>query len=396
MRMGKIRWNKGVLKKRTLIKRSVVGLLAVLIVGVAAGCGSSSSSSSSSEPSSSSGSTDQAGLKAAEAAVAEALKEPTAIPVSTPLKSPAPSGEKFVYMQCSVPACQIVKEKLEEATKAIGWSLVTITYNEADPSTLVSGMKQALRYNPAAVGLSGTAEALWSSVLPEYESANVPIVTHSVGPVNVKPPIIAAISGLEANAYPGEVLGNWMVAESEGKGSALVVTVPSFPVLKETAEGTTGAVEKNCPECSVTSLEASLQELSNGGIVPAVVSALRRDPSIKYVLGADGAFLEGLPEALSAADISDVKIGSARPSLANEQNVADGKEAAVVGFDDTVASWLMIDATLRHMQGMPIPTSESNLPAQLLTEENIGTPEPTLIVPKDYAEQFSKLWGVSK
>jgi ribose transport system substrate-binding protein len=368
---------------------------------LASACSSASSSSAPASGSTSSSGTsstdaDSAGISAAKAAVAAAEQAPTTLPISTPLSSKPPTGKTIVWLQCDAAACALQTGGFQAAATALGWKLKVIDYQSANTATLVSGLQQALQYKPVGVILSGADPASWSSVLPAYAAAKVPLIPSDVGPaLKIQFPVITQIGAAQANTYPGQLLADWMIADSGGTGKALVVGVPAYPVLAETAAGVVNEIKKQCPGCGSTSLNASFTELSSGGIVPAVVSQLRRDPSIKYVLSTDGAFIGGLSAALKTAGLTGIKIASARPDITNEADVKAGTEAMTIGYADIPGCWLAVDAAARYLLKMPIPAGEGNLPAQLFTTANIGTPAATLYAPSDYAAQFKTLWHAS-
>jgi ribose transport system substrate-binding protein len=381
--------------------RPLAVAVGTVIILAAAACSSSSSSSggagsTGSNASSSSSSSVAKAVAEAAAKVKAAEQAPTTLPISTPLSRRPPTGETVVWLQCDAQACALQTTGYQAAASALGWKLKVIDFQQADTSTLVSGLQQALQYHPLAVFLSGTVESEWSSVLPAYKAAGVAIIPNDVGPtLQVTPPVVTQIGGVAANVYPGQLLADWMIADSNATGNSLIVNVPAEPVLNQTASGITSELKSLCPGCKYTTLDASLTELSAGQIVPAIVSELRRNPSIHYLLTTDGAFIEGIVPALKTAGIVGVKIASARPNIVNETNVKAGTEAMTIGFADIPGTWLAVDAAARHLLGMPIPSGEGNLPAQLFTSANLTTPEQTLYEPANYAELFKKLWLVS-
>ncbi|MDQ1463414.1 MAG: ribose transport system substrate-binding protein, partial [Actinomycetota bacterium] len=134
-------------------------------------------------------------------------------------------------------------------------------------------------------------------------------------------------------------------------------------------------------------------------IVTDIVSALRKDPSIKYMIGSDAAFLPALPAALKAAGLGGkVKLGGCCGVAAVEQGLMTGEFSAITGVNGNYAAYITMDAALRLSQGLPIPSNEGDLPVGLLTKDSLGAqggPSDSYNQPADYVQQFKTLWKIS-
>ena len=116
-------------------------------------------------------------LKAAQKAVSAAMKAPTNIGVTKPLKSKPPAGRTVVWLEADFVQSQETAAAMGAAAKAAGLKLKVIDYTAADPATLIAAFKQALQYHPLGVALSGINAAVWGSqIYPLYQKAGVPIV----------------------------------------------------------------------------------------------------------------------------------------------------------------------------------------------------------------------------
>jgi ribose transport system substrate-binding protein len=334
-------------------------------------------------------------VAAAQATVKQYEATPAAIPQTTALAHPVTKGKTFVDLECENTQCHDIATGVQAAGKAIGWNVKLIGYNDTQPATLVAAFHQALQYHPVGVSLTGTSPALWASVLPEYKQANVPIIPASVGPVTVTAPVAATVDSLGAYTVPAKVIADWFIAQSAASGKVLLVDISSFPVLQETATAVAGEISANCPKCQVTNFDATIAQVDSNGVVPAVVSQLRRDPSIKYVISTDGVFISGLASAAKAAGITGLQIGSTIGGIVNEQDILTGSESATLPWPGVVEGWTIIDAAARLSEGMSVPDGDSNQPIQLLVKGNFATPEESLLEPADYPAQFEKLWLVS-
>ena len=173
------------------LKASLASLAVIAIaVSACSSSGNGGSASSTGNPGASgTGASGGAGLAAAKAATEKNLQEPTSIPLTEPLTSRPPTGKTFVFMKCEL-QCQVEADAIKQATAALGWTYKEVAFQDSDPATLVAGMKQALVYHPAAVGIPALPEAVWQSVIPAYKTAGVLIVTNMAGPMNYDDTVI--------------------------------------------------------------------------------------------------------------------------------------------------------------------------------------------------------------
>ena len=385
---------------RVRVRALALGAATAALALACAACSSSSSSTASNAAGSSSATAAGAvasggsGVAGAQAVVNKYLQAPTKIGVTEPLKSAPPKGKLIVFMQCELPQCHQDDVGIQSAAAAVGWNFKTISFTNANPPSLISGMQQALTYKPAAVALSGITESVWQSVIPAYEKAGVAIIPMNLGPVTITKTVPVNIASPSDWANVGNIMGSWFVADSGGKGHAIFVDVPTFAVLQEYTNAAEATIKAQCSQCTVTTLNISLTQLGNNQVIPAVVSAVQRDPSADYVLSADGAFVAGLSSSLAPIGRSDIKIAGGDPSLQNEQDLLTGKAQAWTGQAYNYTGWEVVDSVARMLEGMPIPPSDGGWPLMLLTKASVGTPSDDLNYPADFQQQFEQLWHV--
>jgi ribose transport system substrate-binding protein len=382
-------------RRRRRATPAVLGIVAIMSLAMAA-CSSSGGSSAAATGSSTAQSTASSGgsaqVTAANTFISPYLSAPTKIGPTVPLTSKAPSGKTMVNLMCTTsPQCATINAGEAAAAKAIGWKLQTIPYDATNVATLISGMKTALRYHPVAVSLSGIPQALWQSEVPAYQAAGVPIIPQQTGPVTTSTTVPVNIG--DDSSVVGKIVGNWFIANSGGKGKALVVDIPDFGYLKEITTSMVSTISTGCPGCSITHLDATISQQADNTIVPAVVSALQRDRSINYVLAADGVLIPGLSSAMSAAGITGVTVGGALATAENEQAILNGTETAFTTYNSSYIGWQTIDVVLRDMEKMTIPAFDGGVPTQLVTKATVGTPNDSATAPDNYPQQFEQLWG---
>ena len=375
----------------------IAGTAFVAVAAVLAACGSTQAASTggSDAPSSSStASSNSSGTASTAGVLASYENAPTAIPITTPLKAAPPKGKTFVFLQCDVAQCTEESTAMKAVVAAVGWNLKVIPYQSENPATLISGLQQALQLHPAAVGLTGIPEIEWQSVVPAYQKAGVPIVVGQVGPQALSKTVIASIGNDLNVQITAKVLSDYFIARSGGKGKILQFQVPDFPILGAFDQDFRADVQASCPACSVTQLTGTIAEVTSGGSTAAIVSALQRDPQDTWLVTDDGPWVDGLPAALAGAHIH-VKIIGEGADVTDETDVKEGTMTAFTGVPLDYGMWAMMDAVLRHMEGMPNSPNEGLLPIQLLVKGESFAVSESYNQPADYAAQMEKLWHVS-
>jgi ribose transport system substrate-binding protein len=334
-------------------------------------------------------------VDAAKAATSEALLQPTSIPLTTKLKSTPPSGKTFVFLQCELAQCKTFEEGVAAATKALGWSLKVLTFQNANPATLTADMDQALQYKPVGVAFTGLPQAVWQSEVAKYKSAGVPLIPAYSGPINRDDTVIADIGAVSEPDY-GKIIADWFIADSNGTGKALNFRADDFAPLKQFSDSFAATVKSGCDGCGVTDLKATIPQVEGGQATAAIVSALQKDPTIKYVISCDVPFTDGLPAALKAAGLyGKVKIVGGGATSVEEKGLATGDFTALTSLAQRYTGWLMVDAAARHLEGMPIAPSDGGEPIQLLTKANLQTASDSYDYPSNYPDEFKALWGLS-
>lgn len=337
---------------------------------------------------------DSGEVSAAQGVVDAALKSPTAINQTVPLTGKVEQGRTYVFLQCELPQCKAIGDGALDAAKTIGWKTKVIPWQTTDPSTLTSALNQALQFNPIAVTPTGFPQEFWGTVIPAYEKAGVMIVPAAVANLTISKTVPGGASTAFDYAAAGKIMGNWLIADSKAEAHILVMDVPAYEVLKTYGDAAKAVLAKGCAKCVVTPLDITLPQLSSNGVIPAIVAALQKDPSINYLVGTDGAFLGGIQAAMSAANITKVKIAGGAPAITNLQNLVNGTEAAWTGEAISQMGWTIVDIAARASLGMKIPEADLGRPQQLLVKANVGTPTDSLDAPADYRDQYKKLWGI--
>ena len=384
------------------MKRSNLGAAAFALTLVAAACGSSATKAAPATTASAATATTVAAAAADPSAAAKAeaakyLTAPTKINQTEKLTGKVPSGT-VVIIGCELPQCNVISDGAKAAAAAIGWKTEYLQYNALGDgaATLHQAMVDALKAKPIVVMPIGFSQQVWQDLVPEYEKAGVIITSMADG--DNAPGGAVTIGASNASDYikSGEIMANWFTADSGGKGKALVQDTPAFAVLKKYGDGFKAMVAKVCSGCSITPLDIAPAQLADA--VPTVVSALQKDPSIKYVIATDGAFLAGLPAALKAANISGIQIAGGAADVNNMTELTTGGNSAWTAEPPQQFGWVAVDIAAKTLLKMPIKAdADGGRPQMLVTKANVGSPADWplgLQFPKDYQAQFKALWNV--
>ena len=339
---------------RTRIK-ALVALAAAILTLAACGSSKGSGTQSNSGTASSSASS-SASVTSARSLLSTYTQEPTQIGITVPLKAPPPPGKTIVFLRCELPQCGQFSDGIQSAAAAVGWHYKVITFQTADPSSLISGLTQALQYHPVAVSLAGIPQAVWQSVIPQYAAAGVPIIPLAIGQATLGQTVITNVLTYNDYVKLGDVNADWFIADSDGSGHALVVNIPTYDVLSAFTQGVTTTVTQHCPGCKVETLNLALSQVAGNMVNSAIISDLQKDPSIKYVITSNGPFVNGLVSALQAAGIAGIKIRETpRASLTNRRCSTGQRTRSPERTTATRAgrSWMRLYVTSRGCRSLP-------------------------------------------
>lgn len=374
---------------RTLRRRLGASLLAVPLAATLAACGSSSDNSSTA-------STDPSVVAKAKAEIAKLKQTPTSIPDMPRLKTAPPTGKTIVFLnQPNVPAVVTEGQGVEKAAKAIGWNYASIDYDPSNPASLQQAFKTALTKKPAAVGLVGSSPSLYgASTIAEYKSAGVPIIAAAVNPITpgANGTVLGTLDNADLNAKLGGIVADWAIADSNGGAHALLLHVTGFePLDAYTKQFKTEFAR--CSGCKLTEADATLGDVEGSKVNGIVTSKLRQNPDIKYVLYDEGDWAGGINSALSAAGLSDVKIGGEDPAKPELVALASKQQHAWAAHSLTLSGYFIVDQALRNLEKMKPQPNQGDVPIQILTPGNVAG-RTSFDEPSDGLAQFKKLWQV--
>jgi ABC-type sugar transport system substrate-binding protein len=391
----------------------------VFVVAVVAGCGSSSSSSSSSEksettaqetetspepepgetePASTEGSSSPI-VETAAKAVAHFEEEPQEISVNTPLSKAPPKGQSIAYLAANVEGVKPLLAGFEAATKAIGWKFIQIPFTAGDPSSLAAAMEKAVAQNPDYIVSSSNPVSLFSKGLAEAKAKGIPVLnqftTEPYYPDGSGNGLYYIVDEERYYQRQGKLLADYVIANTEGKGSAVIVNIPEYPVLEETTKAAVAELGK-CSECESGTIEQSITDAAGGKTASLVTAYLQQHPDTEYIILTAGEMDTGLRAALASAGVGeDTKIISGYPLQTNVEAVAEGTETAALALAQEEATWRIVDAAARLSVGDSLKPIEGKFTTTYMqTENNVGEKPELFQGAPEFEKQYEELWGL--
>ena len=377
--------------RRRVVTTSAAALLALAL----AACGGSSSPSSGAGSSTTGSQVSEAdGKAAASAAIEPLVGKPSAFPVNEPLGQPLPPGTKFAYLQCATTVCGLFGQLLAPPVAAIGGEL-TVVPSGSTASTSQAAVASVLALKPDAVLVAGVDPAQFGGGLKKLSDAGVKVVTISVAKDTAPFGITFNYIGADTAKSGGSLMADWVIARQGTASDVVFYGVPGIDYSDTMQKAFTDEMAKNCPSCKVRTVPIDIATLGTTAS-QTVVTDLQSKPSTKVAVFATSEVARGLPAALSAAGLNDIKTIGYAPTPANFQDIKDGKLTAGLGVDFALSGWVAVDAAARLILGQE-PTAEEKageVPRQLLEQKDItfdfsrgwtGYP--------DFPQRFAKLWA---
>lgn len=216
--------------------------------------------------------------------------------------------------------------------------------------------------------------SMWQRQFDKLSERGVPIVLQSI--TDDPAWTSKSVNVVSADRVVKQISRNaadWMVADSDGAGDAVVFTVPVQATLVKVSEAFTQQVGTTCPGCSVDVVDVKSFSSIGRDLPGQVVSYLQANPEVKYVFAAFGDMLLGVPDALRAVGLDDAKLISQSGGATNMQYLRVGIQAADFAYTHPYIAYVALDALARGMTGGTMEEADAwMMPAQLLTPDNIG------------------------
>jgi len=384
-------------------RRSTRLLATVLVIGglVAAACGGNNKSSSSATTAAAtttpaSGSATNAagssGLVEAQALVAQYSDRPTKLDLTTPVGKPIPTGKTIYQVTCGAEACDAESAMIKQATDLLGWNLKVLS-TDGTPQQIQNAWEQIVREKPDGVIYTATPRSQIDQYITQASANGTKIAACCI----VEPAtngIVWTTSTPDQAAALAKVMAAWPIVDAAKTGNmkpgAVYLNVPDFSILTSAGESVKKTYNELCQGCEYNQLDIGLANLN--GAPDQVVSFLRAHPDTKYIIQSTDSVFLGIPAALKAAGLGDIRIFGEGPTSAVQANIASGVQAGTMAFAFYEIMFAAVDAIARAEAGAP-QVPNFNPPNWILTKDEIPSANEYFPVVPDALDQFKALWG---
>jgi ribose transport system substrate-binding protein len=314
---------------------------------------------------------------------------PTKITVTTPITKPIPKGKTIDWIVCGVPGCTVLTNPLKAAAAKLGWKVVAIP-GGLTPETILNAWNLAVQNKPGAVVGTGFPESIFAAPLAKLESEGIPVINGFVTdtPGNG---ITAIVNGSPSYTQAGKALADFVLGTDGSSANSLFLGGTTFPASQFEQNAFDAEYKKLCPSCQTSSIEEPAT-LSGDALTASIVASLTRDPSINFVVASQPNDVYGLPQALKAAGLTNVKILSNTPDATTLQYLKQGLIAGIMDVPNTDTMAEIVDAFARHFTGQSVTPDEGPGGDWAVTQKTASQVKyPYYLVP-GYLNQYVKLW----
>lgn len=334
-----------------------------------------------------------------EARVAEYQDPPTDINQTEALTAPL-EPKKVTFIMCSDPTCQVLDGFLKEAITTLGWEYQSVSATATDPGAAVQA---AIDTQPDFIAGTGVDIASFQPQMDTMIAAGIPYFSCYTTdiPGGEENNLYANCMDSSASNIYSRILADWSIVDTGGDAHAVVVGIPSFPIL-DVQSGHSMEAYAECETCSAQRLDLTIDDLTSGGVPNAIVSFLQSNEEINVVLLTFNGIDAGVAEAIDAAGMADrIKIIGSQATQPQLQQVIDGSEDAWTALPQEYAMWTLADQIARLSTGDWTQENErTTSPGRFYV---VDTPEEGEAIvgldngwpgPENFKDQFKALWGV--
>jgi len=318
-----------------------------------------------------------------------------------PTSSPKPaSGKKIAYISNDEnnDASRAWGVAIQEAGSKIGWD-VTIIDGKATPVGWINAFNQAIALGVNGIITSADAASLQEPI-NEAKAKNIPIVGIHAAALPGPNADLGLFTNIQQDPREiGKAQADWIIADSNGKGRAVVTSHNEFAIA-ETKSKATEARLKECPGCEVLEYVSSpIAEVAQRQ-PQLVISWIQKYGTPLYITAVADYTLDFQVPALRSAgvDPEDVKLVGADGQRSAYERIRSGEyQVVTVSEPVEMQAYQAVDEINRAIQGAP-PSGFVQAP-YLVTPDNVdaeGGDQNAFIPTNDYKKHYLELWSVSE
>jgi ribose transport system substrate-binding protein len=351
------------------VHRSLIAAATTALVLAAAGCGTDSEASD--------------GPGASESSVAEAQDAVAALEEPVAFTAPGPAFDASVVKGGSIaaivsgesaPFVQQFIEGLEDAAAELG-ATVTVQDSAYDSTKAAELIDKAVASGASAIVTQSVDSTAVSAAISGARDAGIPVIeatSRDAGPV---PDDLAdiGVSAISSFCYTcaGASMAQYAFASSDEQVNAMIYRVPGVVVSDSVVTGFTDELERLCPDCEVTEVEAPAADWE-ANLATLTTSNLQTNPDINTLVPVFDAMVGLIEPAMAASGLSGVSIvtyNATQPALQMlaEENLVTGD----VGNSPAWLGWASIDQAARLLAGESA-VDDVQVPARLFNATNVA------------------------
>jgi hypothetical protein len=376
---------------------AVMGSCAVILV--LAACGSSSSGSSTSASSqgastSTAGANAGGGIAAAKALVARYGKSQAAFKIA-PLPKRPPTGLTVGVLDCTIPTC--APGVAAPAIAKLGWKYISASWDIAQgPSAVSQAFTTLLQKKPNFILMQGVfPDSIFAKEFAAAKAAGIPVVQTGSGEYSDAKYLLTCSLCEQNLIFGGKLEGAEALANAGGKTTVAYAVDPTITGAVDLENGAKAYIAANGEGSTFVPVNTPVSDTPQQDAA-ILLSAIQRNPNIKYVLTSYSEAISVLPQALQGAGLAGkIKLVETVPDATDLQFIRQGTEVAAVDEEQTAAAYRAVDGLARKAVGAPIVKFPLGW-HRIITEADLsGNKSDVVPQPPGFAEAFYKAWQVN-
>lgn len=388
------RFSRPAFRNSTVALAVSVGLMVVL-----SGCATPATEQNSTAPAAGSD-VDAAGLATATANLEAARLAPTWQGPEEPVAVTGLEDKRVVYINISsgIPVLKYWSDTVTTLAEQYGGVKVEVVDAKGSVDEANKGFQQAIATKADAILLQAFYVDLFAKQIADAKAAGIKVITGNSGAMGA--PLTGGQDAEVSFDYAkvGSLVGDWFVSDSEGTGSALLITSDDVPASQLQAVGTMDEVAKLCPACTIDVEDVQIPAWETS--IPTLFqSTVNSKPDTTYFLPIyDGQALPGLGSLRAAGLGEKISVGTFNASAGIVEQLNDPTSGLKfdIGGDNTWWAYAATDTIFRVLTDTA-PIENYNIGLRVFDQSNSdliqGSDETAWYGYTGYMEKFTALWG---
>ncbi|AOV95856.1 sugar ABC transporter substrate-binding protein [Edwardsiella hoshinae] len=294
-----------------------------------------------------------------------------------------------------------VKQGLEEAVAAVGWSLDTLD-GAGSVKDQLAALNQAIARRPDGIVIGGWNPNVAKIPLKKARQQGIVLTAWHAQPTPGAIPEYGIFYNVTSDSNEvARVAAQYAVAASNGTARVLIFTDSLYQIALDKANAMKAVIEQ-CQGCRVVEfIDTPLADTANR--MPGMTYSLlqKRGDNFEYALAINDLYFDFMAPALQSAgkggiDQAPFNISAGDGSVSAYQRVRSGKaQVATVPEPLKLHGWQLVDEFNRAFAGAS--PSGYVTPAHLVTRDNIafdGGQNNEFDPDNGYRQRYLALWGV--